>query len=181
MVSRSPNRAAQEPLLGLLEIGRALRAGGDLQSMLAAVASAVRRATRFTTIVINLHRPAWDDFEVVVVEGSPGARAQLLGVTTTWPEWRGLLDDRFDRGGAYFIPAGEADWTLDAATFIPDIAPSEDPEALTAAMVELVGDLERAAAYGETARVIAEQRFTIEATIEAYLEMYRGLLPTAAI
>ena len=61
------------------------------------------------------------------------------------------------------------------------IVPSEDPAALTAAMLELVGDLERAAAYGETARVTAEKRFTIEATIDAYLEMYRRILADVAI
>jgi hypothetical protein len=70
VVSRSPDRTGQEALQALLEIGRALRAGGDLQPVLAAVASAVRLAIGFGTVVINLHRPAWDDFEVVVVEGS---------------------------------------------------------------------------------------------------------------
>src|SRR5918998_608678 len=97
--------------------------------MLAAVASAVRRTTGFGTVVINLHRPAWDDFEVVVVEGSAAAREQLLGATTAWSEWDALLDPRFDRGGAYFVPAGSTAWLDDGATFIPDIQPSSDPNA----------------------------------------------------
>jgi hypothetical protein len=74
----------KDALQALLEIGRAMRAGGDLQPVLAAVAFAVRRATGFGTVVINLHRPAWDDFEVVVVEGSEEARAVLIGATTRW-------------------------------------------------------------------------------------------------
>ena len=106
-----------------------MRAGRDLQPVLAAVASAVRRATGFGTVVINLHRPAHDDFEVVVVEGSAEAAAVLMGATTRWEEWRGLLHQRFDHGGAFFIPAGSMEWALDGATFLPDIAPSDDPDA----------------------------------------------------
>jgi len=128
-VSDSPDRAGQEPLHGLLEIGRALRAGGEPQAMLAAVASAVRRTTGFGTVVINLHRAAWDDFEVVVVEGSPEAHAALMGATTEWDEWTGLLHEDFDHAGAYFIPAGNADWTLDSASYVPDIERSDDPDA----------------------------------------------------
>jgi diguanylate cyclase (GGDEF)-like protein/putative nucleotidyltransferase with HDIG domain len=119
----------KEALNALLDIGRAMRSGADLQPVLAAVASAVRRATGFGTVVINLHRPAWDDFEVVVVEGSVEARSALMGATTRWLDWGALLQERFDRGGAFFIPAGSADWAMDGATFLPDIEPSDDPDA----------------------------------------------------
>ena len=120
----------KEALHALLEIGRALRSGGDVQLVLEAVASAVRRATGFGTVAINLHRPAWDDFEIVVVEGSDEARAVLMGATTRWPDWGILLQQRFDRGGAYFIPAGSAAWAIDdGSTYVPDIAPSADPGA----------------------------------------------------
>ncbi len=61
------------------------------------------------------------------------------------------------------------------------IVPPEDPAALAAAMVELVDDLDRARSYGETARLRAEQRFTIEATIDAYLALYRRILLDAAV
>ena len=61
------------------------------------------------------------------------------------------------------------------------IVPSEDPAALAAAMIALTEDPDRAAPYGETARAPAEQRFTIEATIDAYLAMYRRILPGAPI
>jgi hypothetical protein len=119
VVSQPVDRNRPEALLALLEIGRAMRAGGDLQPVLAAVASAVRRATGFGTVVINLHRPAWDDFEVVVVEGSDEARAVLMGATTGWPDWGGLLQERFDRGGAYFIPAGSTEWRWTAPPTCP--------------------------------------------------------------
>jgi diguanylate cyclase (GGDEF)-like protein/putative nucleotidyltransferase with HDIG domain len=129
VVTRLDDRAAQDPLLALLGIGRALRAGDDQQAMLAAVASAVRQTTGFATVAINLHRPAWDDFEVVVVEGSAEARAHLLGATTTWAGWSGLLREPYAHAGAYFLPAGTTDWSGDHAVFMPDIARSDDPAA----------------------------------------------------
>jgi mannosyltransferase len=56
------------------------------------------------------------------------------------------------------------------------IVPSEDPDALAQAIEELVGDPSAAAAMGARARQIAEQRFTMDATVDAYLVMYRRLL-----
>lgn len=119
-----------DPLQGVLAIGRALRAGGgDPDAVLAAVAEAVRRATGFRGICIDRHRPAWDDFEVVLLEGDDAAREQLLGKTTTWAEYGELLQERFNHGGAYFIPAGSVDcWDHEA--FRPSsFEPSDDPDA----------------------------------------------------
>ena len=56
------------------------------------------------------------------------------------------------------------------------IVPPEDPAALAGAIGELVADLPAARAMGERARRIAEERFTIEATVGAYLDLYRGIL-----
>jgi glycosyltransferase involved in cell wall biosynthesis len=56
------------------------------------------------------------------------------------------------------------------------IVPPEDPTALAAAIEELVADPAAAAAMGARARAIAEERFTIDATIDAYLALYRRLL-----
>ena len=104
--------------------------GYALEPVLRTVARTTSACLGYRTAVINLHRPAWDDFEVVVVEGSEEARAALLGATTRWPEWGLLLQERFERGGAYFIPAGSSAWAIDdGSTYVPDIAPSDDPEA----------------------------------------------------
>lgn len=56
------------------------------------------------------------------------------------------------------------------------IVEPEDPDALAAAIRELLDDPGAARRMGERARSIAERRFTIEATVEAYLEMYRRVL-----
>jgi diguanylate cyclase (GGDEF)-like protein/putative nucleotidyltransferase with HDIG domain len=111
-------------LRGLLEAARAVRAGGDLQPLLEAIARVISVSLGFRTIVINLHRPAWDDFEVVVVHGSDDARRVLLGTTRSWAGWQALLDPRFERAGTYLIPAGEFDWDAEGiVSYVPPDAP----------------------------------------------------------
>lgn len=56
------------------------------------------------------------------------------------------------------------------------VVPSEDPPALAEAIGELVSDLDRARAMGAAGRAVASARFTVEATVEAYLDMYRRIL-----
>lgn len=52
------------------------------------IAALLADALGFKTVAINLHRPAWDDFEVVTVHGSDSARRHLMGSTTTREDWR---------------------------------------------------------------------------------------------
>src|SRR5919197_6769704 len=78
-------------LRGLLEAARAVRAGGDLQPLLEAIARAISVSLGFRSVVINLHRPAWDDFEVAIVHGSEEGRRVLLGPSDTWERWHALL------------------------------------------------------------------------------------------
>jgi glycosyltransferase involved in cell wall biosynthesis len=56
------------------------------------------------------------------------------------------------------------------------IVPPEDPGALAAAIRELLADPDRAATMGDRARELATERFRIDATVDAYLEMYRRVL-----
>lgn len=60
------------------------------------------------------------------------------------------------------------------------IVPPEDPDALGAAMRELLDDPARAQRMGARARQLGTQQFRIEATVEAYLDMYRRILGSAA-
>jgi diguanylate cyclase (GGDEF)-like protein/putative nucleotidyltransferase with HDIG domain len=115
---------------GLLAVANALRAGPDLASTLNAVAASVAASMQVATVAINVYRPAFHDFEVVVVHGSHRARETLLGVTSPAEEWALLIDDRFQRRGAYFIPEGAFDWDAEIAiSYTPDIEPSDDPQA----------------------------------------------------
>jgi diguanylate cyclase (GGDEF)-like protein/putative nucleotidyltransferase with HDIG domain len=116
-----------DQLRGLLDVARAARSGADLDSVLDTVARAISRALGYRTVVINLRRRAWDDFEVVLVLGSEEAREVLLGVTRTRSDWDILLQERFQRHGAYFVRQGEFDWNEDRTlTYVPDVAPTDD-------------------------------------------------------
>jgi diguanylate cyclase (GGDEF)-like protein len=123
-----PADATAQPRLdhlrGLLSVVEAVRAGGDLGPVLEAVAATVAEALGYGAVVVNLHRPAWDDFEVVVVHGRAEIRELLLGQVTRLPDWSPVLQERFERHGTYLIPAGGFDWSDDrVASYIPPAGP----------------------------------------------------------
>lgn len=100
-----------------------MRSGGDLQPLLEGIARVISGSLGFGTVVVNLHRPAWDDFEVAIVHGSDEARRVLLGTTRSWEGWQALLDPRFERGGAYVIREGEFEWdTEGTVSYVPPAA-----------------------------------------------------------
>lgn len=117
------------PLRGLLEVTARVRAGGDLLELLAAIARTISESLGYESVVINLYRPAWDDFEVTTVHGSDDARVKLLGLTQSGDVWSRLLDDNFLRRGAYVLPAGEYDWRDDDAGYVPPVAPGTGADA----------------------------------------------------
>jgi diguanylate cyclase (GGDEF)-like protein len=99
----------------------------EVEPVLRAVARTMQACLGFGTVVVNLHRPAWDDFETVVVEGSEAAREVLLGQTSSVSDWAPLLDPRFERRGAYQIEYGTFDWSQDRLTsYIPAARPDAD-------------------------------------------------------
>src|SRR3981189_1053364 len=79
------------PLRGLLEVTRLVRAGGDLLELLPAIARTIAASLGEEAGVINLSRPAWDDFSVTTVHGSDAARSQLLGQVRDLGDWQRLL------------------------------------------------------------------------------------------
>ena len=58
----------------------------------------------YRSVTINLHRPAWDDFEASTVHGPQEARQTLLGKTSSWEQWAPYLAARFERCGAHHVP-----------------------------------------------------------------------------
>jgi len=114
----------------LLDAGTGLRAPYELGPVLQQIAGTTARTLGFGTTVINLRRPAWDDFQTVVVHGSDRARRVLLGQSSTWEDWAPLLDERFERGGAYFIEHEAFDWSQDGlVTYVPEIETADGPDA----------------------------------------------------
>jgi diguanylate cyclase (GGDEF)-like protein len=122
--------SAIDRLRGLLDVAAAVRTGGELRSVLEAVAGAIAGPLGYRAVVINLYRPAWDDFEVVVVLGNEASQELLMGQTSGMEDWSGLLSERFLRQGAYFVPAGEYDWSGERVqVYTPVLEISDAPDA----------------------------------------------------
>ena len=106
------------------------RTAYEVAPVLGAVARTMQACLGFGTVVVNLHRPAWDDFETVFVAGSDDAREALQGQTSNAADWAPLLDPRFERRGAYLVEDGTYDWSQDSlTTWVPPVAASSEPDA----------------------------------------------------
>jgi diguanylate cyclase (GGDEF)-like protein len=114
-------------LVGVTEL---VRAESDLPTVLSLIARTVSEVLGFGTVVLNLYRRQWDDFWVATVHGDKNVKRALLGSTYDWEQWTPLLDERFLRGGAFFIKHGEFDWRKHAGDrYVPHREASQDPEA----------------------------------------------------
>ncbi|HXY81694.1 MAG TPA: sensor domain-containing diguanylate cyclase [Gaiellaceae bacterium] len=120
----APSNSHISPLRGLLEVSRLVRAESDLPALLAAIARTVSASLGYETVVINLYRPAWDDFCVTTVHGDEGVRTSLLGQLRDRAEWESLLSERVGGRVASVLPAGTDDggagaWQPEDALFLP--------------------------------------------------------------
>ena len=114
-------------LIGVTEL---VRAESDLPTVLTLITRTISEVLGFNTVVLNLYRREWDDFCVATVRGDKETKRALLGRTYDWESWRPLLDERFLRGGAFFIKHGEFDWRDHAGDrHVPERVVSDDPEA----------------------------------------------------
>lgn len=106
-MARDVGRALRA-LRGLIEVHtRAL--DEDLPGALQEVVAQLARVLDVRAVAINLHRPAWDDFEIVAIHAPPDIVAALRGGHVPRATVERLLDPAFDVGGAFFIPAGSID------------------------------------------------------------------------
>jgi len=129
-VAVRPEAMTLRRLKALLDVTRAVRGEEDLANVLSTIVRTVAEALEFETVVLNLYRRAFDDFCVTTVHGSDDARNALLGSTYDWTSWQQLLADEFRRDGAYLIPHGAFDWSLDEGNrYVPQFRPADDPEA----------------------------------------------------
>jgi diguanylate cyclase (GGDEF)-like protein len=118
-------------LEALVELTRLVGAEGPGDAFLDEVARLLADTVGFSGVVINVHRPAWDDFEAVAVVGAQDMRDELLGATYPLDDFTKLaLDERFERRGAYFIPDGAVDWDAhDGARYISASGAGDAPDA----------------------------------------------------
>ena len=111
--------ATTNRLRGLLDAARAVTDEDGLDTLLREIARTISEDLGWA-VVINLYRPAWDDFVVATQHGVPAEGWEVLeGATYQWAEWTPLLDDRYERRGAYLVPAGQPDEPVDVAPWQP--------------------------------------------------------------
>jgi diguanylate cyclase (GGDEF)-like protein len=122
----TPSLPPISPLRGLLEVTRLVRTVEHLPVLLDAIARVVSESLGYRTVVINLYRPAWNDFLVTTVHGSEEAQEALLGGVRRTEEWEQLLSDRFLRRGAYLIEAGSFDWGHLPLSYVPSVERTGD-------------------------------------------------------
>ncbi len=122
--------ATTNRLRGLLDAARAVVDEAGLDALLGEIVRTIADDLGWA-VVINLYRPAWDDFVVATTHGLVPEGVELLtGATYDWAMWTPLLDDRFERRGAYFVPAGEpVDQHPDFVTFTSPLAELDAPDA----------------------------------------------------
>src|SRR3954464_3190326 len=98
-------------LRALLDMAAVVRSRADLQRLFEEIASTVAQSLGFPAVVVNVYRPAWDDYEVVVVEGDDAAaREALLGEHVDPVQLARLLDERWRVHDAFLVPHDEFDF-----------------------------------------------------------------------
>jgi diguanylate cyclase (GGDEF)-like protein/putative nucleotidyltransferase with HDIG domain len=117
-------------LRALLDVAAVVRSRADLQRLFEEIATTVAQALGFLAVVVNVYRPAWDDYEVVVVEGDDAAaREALLGEHVDPVQLARLFDERFRRHGAYLVPHDQFDFASTGMTWVPGTTSRDSPDA----------------------------------------------------
>ena len=117
-------------LRALLDVAAVVRSHDDLRRLLEVIAATIAQDLGFAAVVVNVHRPAWDDYEVVVVEDpDEAAREQLIGSHVSPSDLEQLLAERFRRHGAYLVPHDEFDFSRLDVTWVAGSTTGEGPDA----------------------------------------------------
>jgi diguanylate cyclase (GGDEF)-like protein len=122
--------AAFARLHAALDSASLIQSPDELPRALDAIAAAIAATVGLENVVVNLYRPAWDDFIVSTVHGDESLRAALLGSTYAWEDWEFLLTERFRRGGAYLVYEGDLDWAQHSGRrVVAELEPVDAPDA----------------------------------------------------
>jgi diguanylate cyclase (GGDEF)-like protein len=107
-----------------------VRDAADLHEVLQDVCRTISELLGYQAVVVNVYRPAFDDMHTSAAVGSEDSVRELVGKSSPRETWVPLLNERFARRGAYFVPAGDFDWdALGAHSYVPSLSPSSDPDA----------------------------------------------------
>ncbi len=125
--------AVTRRLKALLEVVRVSRER-PIGEVAQVVVDVVERVVGFTTVVVNIYRPAWDDYQVVLVHGPDATREALMHTVNPRREWDEVIFQTAHEKvpGAFFLDAEHPEtWDSMTGSFY-------DPE-----IVELAGDADR--------------------------------------
>ena len=84
-----------------------VRDAADLHEVLEDVCRTISELLGYRAVVVNVYRPAFDDMHTSAAVGSEESVRELVGESSPRETWVPLLDERFARRGAYFVPGGQ--------------------------------------------------------------------------
>jgi diguanylate cyclase (GGDEF)-like protein len=118
------------PLEVLLDLARSA-SEDPLEGVLQTVAETILKTAGYTTVVLNLYRPEWDDYEVVIVIGDDESRELLEGTCTTREVILRLLEDADHRSPSAYFFAGDRSpvWEELGAVYTPKLEPADHSDA----------------------------------------------------
>jgi diguanylate cyclase (GGDEF)-like protein len=127
--AQSTSSGEQTPIESLLELARS--AGEDsLPVVLSTVAQTIRTVGGYRAVVVNIYRPAWDDYEVIFVIGSDESHAVLDGTRAPSATWNRLFEtERQPLPGVFFLTREAAFWEDLENVYTPPLQDSPDPDA----------------------------------------------------
>jgi sugar diacid utilization regulator/GAF domain-containing protein len=125
----SERAGPREPVEQLVELARSA-CEDSVPQVLEAVADAVSETCAYQSLAVNIYRPAWDDYEVVLVRGAEDIHRALFGTRMTAAEFRLLIGAQRPRlPGTFFLDAASTGWGEVEHVFTPAIAHRNRPDA----------------------------------------------------
>jgi diguanylate cyclase (GGDEF)-like protein len=117
------------PVEALVELARSARED-PLDVVLNTVAATVHRVAGYRSGVLNLYRPAWDDYEMAVLVDSNDDVDELQGRTNPRADFDRLPELADERLPGVFLVSDEAFWEgISNVIFTPGWEASGDPDA----------------------------------------------------
>jgi diguanylate cyclase (GGDEF)-like protein len=117
------------PVEALVELARSARED-PLEVVLNTVAATVHRVAGYRSGVLNLYRPAWDDYEMAVLVDSHDDVDELQGLINPRADFDRLPEMAQERLPGVFFVSDEAFWDgISNVIFSPDWRASADPAA----------------------------------------------------
>ena len=117
------------PLEALLELPRSA-SEDSLEDFLITVAETVCRTADVSTVVLNLYRPAWDDYEAALVIGDDASVETLAGSTEPRSSFARIFSEAEQLlPGVFFITDESGFWADLGTVFTPEPTASDAPDA----------------------------------------------------